>query len=102
MAALTADRDLLFGLLALQNGLIDEGQLVAAFRAWTRDRGTPLADHLVARGDVDDEQRAAVGAMAALLLKKYRDDVGTGLGTMAVGPSTRARLAELDDLDLTA
>ena len=25
------DRDLLFGMLALQNGLVDQGQLVAAF-----------------------------------------------------------------------
>ena len=41
-----ADRDLLFGLLALQNGLIDQGQLVAAFQAWTRDKARPLADHL--------------------------------------------------------
>ena len=32
-------RDLLFGLLALQNGLIDQAQLVAAFQAWTRDKG---------------------------------------------------------------
>jgi hypothetical protein len=32
-----ADRHLLFGSLALQNGLIDQGQLVAAFQAWTRD-----------------------------------------------------------------
>ena len=30
-----ADRDLLFGLLALQNGLIDQVQLVAGFQAWT-------------------------------------------------------------------
>ncbi len=36
MAAVNADRDLLFSLLALQNGLIDQGQLVAAFQAWTR------------------------------------------------------------------
>ena len=58
MAALAADRDLLFGLLALQNGLIDQVQLVAAFQAWTRDKARPLADHLVARGDLDAEQRA--------------------------------------------
>ena len=38
MAAVAADRDLLFGLLALQNGLIDQGQLVAAFQAWTLDK----------------------------------------------------------------
>ena len=38
MAAAAADRHLLFGLLALQNGLINQGQLVAAFQAWTLDK----------------------------------------------------------------
>jgi hypothetical protein len=33
-----ADRHLLFGLLAFQNGLIDQGALVAALQTWTRDR----------------------------------------------------------------
>jgi hypothetical protein len=32
-----ADRHLLFGLLALQNGIISQVQLVAAFQAWTLD-----------------------------------------------------------------
>jgi hypothetical protein len=40
-----ADRHLLFGLLALQNGLIDQGALVATFQAWTRDKARSLADH---------------------------------------------------------
>jgi len=31
-------RDLLFGLLALQTGLIDQGALFTAFAAWTRDK----------------------------------------------------------------
>ena len=30
-----APRDLLFGLLALQNGMVNQSQLVAAFGAWT-------------------------------------------------------------------
>jgi serine/threonine-protein kinase len=42
-------RHLLFGLLALQTGLIDQAALVAAFHAWTQDKARPLADHLVAR-----------------------------------------------------
>ena len=46
------DRHLLCGLLALQNGLIDQGALVAAFQAWTRDKARSLADHLQARGDL--------------------------------------------------
>jgi hypothetical protein len=38
MRTLAAERHLLFGLLALQNGLIDQVQLVAAFQAWARDK----------------------------------------------------------------
>ena len=37
-----ADRHLLFGLLALQNGLINQVQLVAVFQAWTLDRTQEL------------------------------------------------------------
>ena len=48
MAAVAADRNLLFGLLALQNGLINQVQLVAAFQAWTLDKARALADHLLA------------------------------------------------------
>jgi hypothetical protein len=49
-------RDLLFGLLALQNGLIDQGQLVAEFQAWTFDRKWPLAEHLKRIGSLDKAQ----------------------------------------------
>jgi eukaryotic-like serine/threonine-protein kinase len=68
---IAAERDLLCGLIALQVGLIDQGQLVAAFQAWARDRAQPLADRLVDRGDLDAEQRAGIEAMVALHLKKH-------------------------------
>ena len=61
---MAADRHLLFGLLALQNGLIDQAQLVAAFQAWTCDKSRPLADHLIALGHLNAAQRSAVEALA--------------------------------------
>ena len=70
MAAIAADRNLLFGLLALQNGLINQGQLVAAFQAWTLDKARALADHLVGRGDLDADDRSAVEALVARHIKK--------------------------------
>src|SRR5262245_31556606 len=57
MAAIPADRDLLFGLLALQTGLIQQAQLVAAFHAWTCDKSRSLADHLTALGHLNAAQR---------------------------------------------
>jgi hypothetical protein len=43
-------RDLLFGLLALQTGLLNQAQLVAAFHAWTQAGGHPMAEILAGPG----------------------------------------------------
>jgi hypothetical protein len=37
-----ANRDLLIGLFALQNGLVDQSVLGAAFRESTRDKSRPI------------------------------------------------------------
>src|SRR5262249_25161534 len=97
VTALAAERNLLFGLLALQNGLIDQDQLVAAFRGWTRDRSRPWADHLAAHGDRDSEQRAGVEAMVALHLKKHGGDAEKSLAAIPAGRSTRESLAAVGD-----
>ena len=84
-----ADRNLLFGLLALQNGLIDQGQLVAAFQAWTLDENRPLARHLVCRGQLDDEDCHVVEALVSRHLKKHGDRVEKSLAAVSDGLSLR-------------
>src|SRR4029077_13374399 len=88
-------RDLLFGLLALQNGLIDQSQLVAAFHAWTRNKARSLADHLEALGHLDADQRSAVDPIVALHLKRHGGNPEKSLAAIPDGHSTRARLAAL-------
>ena len=102
MAAIAADRSLLFGLLALQNGLIDHVQLVAAFQAWTRDKARPLAEHLVARGDLDAEQRSLLEGLVAQHLKKHGGDVEESLAAVPAVRSIRDGLADLGDPDIDA
>jgi serine/threonine-protein kinase len=97
MAAVAADRNLLFGLLALQNGLINQRQLVAAFQAWTLDRACALADHLIGCGDLDADQRAGVEAMVSLHLKKHGGSAEKSLAAIPAGRSTRESLAALAD-----
>jgi serine/threonine-protein kinase len=97
MGAVTADRNLLFGLLALQNGLINQGQLVAAFQAWTLDKTLALADHLIGRGDLDDDDRSAVDALVARHIKKHGGDVERSLAAIPAGRSTRESLAHIGD-----
>ena len=99
---MAADRHLLFGLLALQTGLIQQAQLVAAFHAWTCDKSRSLADHLVALGHLNSAQRAAVEALAALQMDTHGGDVEKSLAAMPAGRSTRESLANLGDADLEA
>jgi hypothetical protein len=102
MAALAADRDLLFGLLALQNGMIDQAKLVAAFHAWTLNKARPLAEHLVVRGDLDADQRAVVEALVALHIKKHGGDAAMSLAAVPAGRPTRESLARIGDPDVEA
>src|SRR6516162_8325856 len=97
-----ADRHLLFGLLALQTGLIDHTALMAAFHAWTRDKARSLADHLVALGHVDAARRAAVEALAALHVEANGGDVEKSLAAVPVGRSARESLARLADAGVAA
>ncbi len=97
-----ADRHLLFGLLALQNGLINQGQLVAAFQAWTLDKSRSLADNLEARGDLTSAKRGLVEAMVNVHLEEHGGDVERSLTTASVGSSMHQTLADLGDRDIEA
>src|SRR5262245_11130106 len=102
MAAVATERNLLFGLLALQIGLIQQAQLVAAFHAWTCDKSRSLADHLLERGDLDGDDRAAVEVLVVRHLKRHGDDVARSLAALPAGKSTRESLARLGDPDIEA
>jgi serine/threonine-protein kinase len=99
---MASDRHLLFGLLALQTGLIQQMQLVAAFHAWTGDKSRTLADHLVALGYLNAAQRAAVESLVDVHVEAHDGDVGRSLAAVPAGPSTRRGLGSIDDPDLVA
>src|SRR5262249_12920665 len=99
---MTADRHLLLGLLALQTGLIQQAQLVAAFHAWTCDKSRSLADHLVALGHLDAVRRSALEALADLHVQAHGGDVERSLAAIPTGLPTRESLAGLGDPDLDA
>ena len=94
MADSSADRNLLFGLLALQNGMVDQAKLVGAFQAWTLDKAQPLADHLVSMGHIDADDRAAGRRPGRLppqeVRREHRAEPGRGPG----GPSTCESLGQ--------
>jgi serine/threonine-protein kinase len=97
---MAADRDLLFGLLALQNGVINQAQLVLGFQAWMLDKSRSLADHLEARGDLTQAKRKLLEALVEVHLEAHGGIVEKSLGSVSAGKSTRESLANLGDSDL--
>ena len=68
------DRNLLFGVLALQADLIDAARFAEACTAWAARKEAPLADLLVERGWITAEDRAHVERLLRRKLKKHGGD----------------------------
>ncbi len=98
----SANRHLLLGLLALQNGLIDQRQLLAAFQSWTLDKSKSLADHLEAGGNLSAARRAALEVLADAHLETHGGDVEKSLAAIPANRSTREGLAALNEPDINA
>ena len=96
-AMAAADRNLLFGLLALQNGLIDQVQLVGGFQAWTRDKSKSLAEHLESLGGLTSAKRALLEQLALAHLEAHGGSVENSLAAISAGPSARESLTTIKD-----
>jgi serine/threonine-protein kinase len=68
------DRNLLFGVLALQADLLDNNRFAEACSAWAARKDTPLADLLVERGWLNAEERGHVEFLLDRKLKKHEGD----------------------------
>src|SRR5262245_45801037 len=88
-----APRDLLFGLLALQNGMVSRDQLVAAFGAWTAAPGQPLAEILAGQGALRPEHRPLLDALVDAHLKLHGGSPERSLAALELNRSTRESLA---------
>src|SRR4051794_29101804 len=89
------DRNLLFGVLALQADLLDAARFAEACAAWAARKGTPLADLLVERGWLTAQDRAAVEHLLVLKLNRH-GSARAGLAAAATPEAVQA-LSALED-----
>jgi serine/threonine protein kinase/tetratricopeptide (TPR) repeat protein len=101
-AAAAAGRNLLFGLLALQNNFIDRDALLAAFNTWLADKSRPLASILSERGSLDRSRQALLEALVGEHLRLHGGDPERSLGALELGTSTPETLHRLGDPELEA
>ena len=99
---MAADNDshLLFGLLALQNGLIDQADLVAAFQTWSKGRDRPLAQVLLDRGALTEADRTMLEALVRRHVEKHGGDTDRSLAAVGQPQALRAALGRVDDVEL--
>ncbi|HKI19554.1 MAG TPA: protein kinase, partial [Isosphaeraceae bacterium] len=102
MAKAGAERNLLFGMLAVQIGLIDQVSLAAALHEWTRAKDRAMAEILVEQGALDVEGKALIEALVLKHLKLHGDNPEKSLAALPAGRSTRESLARIGDPDLEA
>jgi serine/threonine protein kinase len=95
-------RDLLFGLLALQTGLINQAQLMAAFHAWTQARDRSMAGILAEQGALEVPCLTLVEGLVLEHLRRHGSDPERSLAALGVGRSTRECLAQIGDAELDA
>ncbi|HEV3340773.1 MAG TPA: protein kinase [Pirellulales bacterium] len=99
---MNADRNLLFGLLALQLNFVDRHQLVAAFDRWTSDKVQSLAENLQSQGAITGDQLLLLEALVAEHLKLHDNDPQKSLADLTPIGSARDELRRLADGDIEA
>jgi hypothetical protein len=97
-----ADRNLLFGILALQMDFISRDALIRAMNAWVLDKHKPLGEILVGQGALRAEAREFLEVVAQGHLKHHGLDPQRSLGAIGFLGSLRQQLGQVADSDLQA
>ena len=93
------DRNLLFGVLALQADLLDASRFAEACSAWSARKDLPLADLLIERGWINEQDRDDIDRLLQRKLEKHAGDVQASLSEV-VGPGVSQILIDVDDDDV--
>src|SRR5262245_34571517 len=102
MPPVDASRNLLFGLLALQNNFIDRDALLDAFNRWVHHKINPLCEILVKRGALAPDDFGLLNALVAKHLEKFDNDPRRSLAALSSIGSVREDLSRIADPEVQA
>jgi serine/threonine-protein kinase len=97
-----ADRNLLFGILALQMDFISRDALIAAMSAWAVAKEKPLGQILVEQGALRPENRALLEPLVEANLKAHGGDPQQSLAALSSVGDVRKDLQAIADTDVQA
>jgi hypothetical protein len=97
-----ADRNLLFGILAVQMDFVSRDALIAGMNAWVLAKHRPFGDILQEQGALKPGRRLLLDAMVNEHLEAHGGDVQRSLAAVNVPVGVRAELETLTDRDVAA
>jgi WD40 repeat protein/serine/threonine protein kinase/Flp pilus assembly protein TadD len=97
-----ADRNVLFGILALQMDLVNRDQLLAAMHAWVLDKARSLGQILVEQQALQPDEKDALDVLVQKHLKRHGGDTEKSLAALPISTPLRQELSRLADGDLQA
>jgi serine/threonine protein kinase/tetratricopeptide (TPR) repeat protein len=97
-----ADRNLLFGILALQMDFINRDALIAAMHAWVLAKEKPLGQILRDHGALGLEEQGLLDALVQKHLQKHGNDPAQSLAAVSSLGSVERDLRNLADPDVGA
>jgi eukaryotic-like serine/threonine-protein kinase len=99
---MSAKRNLLLGMLALQNNFISRAQLLAAFNGWIEDKTQSLGALLLAQKALSPEHLALLEALTAAHVGRHDNDPDKSLADLSSPGSARDDLQNIADADVQA
>jgi formylglycine-generating enzyme required for sulfatase activity/tRNA A-37 threonylcarbamoyl transferase component Bud32 len=102
VAKADADRNLLFGVLALQMDFVSRDALIAAMHAWVLEKQKPLGQVLVEQGALDPRDHDLLEPMVARHVEKHGGDAARSLVAISSAESIRRHLGQVADPDVQA
>src|SRR5438094_5731578 len=91
----SADRNLLFGILALQMDFISRDALIAAMNAWVLDKAKPLGQILVEQGALRSDAYTLLEALVQKHLELHGNNPEQSLAALSSAGSVRDDLRQI-------
>ncbi|MEM8945500.1 MAG: protein kinase [Planctomycetota bacterium] len=100
MSTDSADRNLLFGVLAVQLDFVSRDDLIAATSRWVLNKTQPLSRVFVDQGMLSAEESQLIDGVVEKHLQRNNGNPKQSLQSVEAFESIRATLGDLDDADL--
>src|SRR5262245_39908011 len=97
MKSPSSDRNLLFGMLALQMEFVSQRQLVDAMHIWVLNKHKTLGQILIEQGNLTSERLTLLEALVQEHLRMHDNDTEKSLAAMDSGRTLRTELEKIAD-----